>query len=643
MTKKRISSRSIAGFLILALMVLASVAQGQTAAPATAQSGAPISDTYGLSHTIESNTLDPIVAETNSVAAAASMSEAAAEPQAEPSIVVLPIDRAKFLAGQKFDFRVEANGLPAPVTTWGITINGQSLEAFFGKAGAITNSQGSSQEQTIRDVSIKQPGRYVVKVTATAGSATLTKTVEWEVVLAQPPAKPAKNVILLIGDGLSLPIRTSARIVSKVPTEGKYDRMLEMDDMDYYAAVTTSGMDAITTDSANSASAYATGHKSAVNAMGVYPDNTADPNDDPRVETIIELAKRKGMATGIVTTSEIQDATPAAMFAHTRRRSQYVNIMDQMLNPSQMPDVIIGGGSASLLPQSTNGSRRKDNRDLFGEFEAKGFKTVTTRTELQNVGTPQKLLGLFHLGNMNVYLDKAVFKKPTVLKQFTDQPMLWEMTAKALDVLSQNPDGFFLMVEGASIDKQAHPMDWERTVWDTIEFDGAVGVAKNWARANGDDTLIIVTADHSHSVSITGTYWEGDGKTGRDAVRVYADAKYPDYVDDDGDGFPDKVDVSRPLAVGWGNRPDYYDDFKVNDEPLSPTAPDGKLWIANKRRDGNAELQTGNLPRNVNNEVHTVEDVPLTASGPGAEQFHRTIDNTEVFFAMVNALGLDAR
>jgi alkaline phosphatase len=286
-----------------------------------------------------------------------------------------------------------------------------------------------------------------VTATVTVGGTPLSGTAEYEVVAAKPTSHQAKNVILFIGDGMALPIRTAARIVSRGMAEGKYNSLLEMDDMDYYAAVTTSGMDSIATDSANSASAYATGHKSVVNAMGVYPDNTKDPNDDPRVETIGEMVKRtRNMGFGVVTTAEIQDATPAAMFAHTRRRIEYIQIMDQMLNPPQMPDVIMSGGSASLLPQSTPGSRRKDNRDLIKEFEAKGYTFVGSRAELQGVGAPEKLLGLFHLGNMNVYLDKAVFKKDTVLKTFTEQPMLWEMTEKALEILGKNPNGFFLAV-----------------------------------------------------------------------------------------------------------------------------------------------------------------------------------------------------
>jgi alkaline phosphatase len=565
-------------------------------------------------------------------------------PTPQPSLLILPINRAKFLAGTRFDFRVEANHLPAQPTAWEVTVAGQTPEAFFGTQGQVTNTSDHSQEQTFRDVTIAEPGAYKVSAKVVAGETTLTSTVEYEVVLAKPLAQQAKNVMLFIGDGMSLPFRTAARIVSRGLSEGKYRSMLEMDDMDHYAVVTTSGMESIATDSANSGAAYATGHKSVVNAMGVYPDNTKDPNDDPRVETIVELVKRtRHMAVGLVTTTEIQDATPAAMFAHTRRRSEYLAIMDQYLNPAQSADVIMGGGSASLLPQSTAGSRRKDNRDLFKEFETKGYEVVTTRTELRATSAPDKLLGLFHLGNMNVYLDKAVFKKADVLKQFTDQPMLWEMTEKALDILGKHADGFFLMVEGGLIDKQAHPLDWPRAVWDTIELDKAVGVAKKWAMAHGDNTLIIVVADHAHSMSITGTYWEGDGKKGREAVRVYGEAKFPDYHDADGDGFPEKVDVSRSLAIHWANHPDYYENYKVLDEPLSPTVKEGEKWVANKQRAGDGELQTGNLPASESNEVHTVEDVPLTASGPGAEQFHKAMDNTEVFFAIVNALGLDAR
>src|SRR2546422_593602 len=237
---------------------------------------------------------------------------------AQPSLSILPIHQAKFLAGARFDFRIEADHLAVKPTVWEVTVAGQPLTAFFGTQGQITHTTGTSQEQTLRDVTLTEPGTYTVSAKVVAGETTLTKTVTYEVVAAKPTARQAKNVILFIGDGMSLPIRTAARIVSRGLTEGKYNAMLEMDEMDAYAAVTTYGMESIATDSANSASAYATGHKSVVNAMGVYPDNTKNPNDAPRVETIGELVKRtRNMAEGLVNTAGGQEPNPAAMFVHT--------------------------------------------------------------------------------------------------------------------------------------------------------------------------------------------------------------------------------------------------------------------------------------------------------------------------------------
>lgn len=178
---------------------------------------------------------------------------------------------------------------------------------------------------------------------------------------------------------------TAARILSKGISEGKYASLLEMDRMDFRGLVTTSGVDSIATDSANSMSAYMTGHKSSVNAMGVYAANDPDPNRHPRVETVTELFKRtRQMAIGVVTTAEIQDATPAAVWAHTRRRSEYADIMDQALMEEQMPDVLLGGGRASLLPQSQEGFSRADDRNLIEEFADRGFAYAGTRAELED-------------------------------------------------------------------------------------------------------------------------------------------------------------------------------------------------------------------------------------------------------------------
>src|SRR5690606_11498435 len=142
------------------------------------------------------------------------------------------------------------------------------------------------------------------------------------------------------------------------------------------------------------------------------------------------------------------------------------------------------------------------------EFTEQGFTHVSTSSELARAvrgKAPEKLLGTFHTDNMNVYLDRKHDKKPEVLGKWDDQPTLMEMTEAALKVLEDSDDGFFLMVEGASIDKTEHPLDGPRAVYDAIELDQAVGVAKKWAEGR-DDTLIVVTADHNHSMSIVGTH-----------------------------------------------------------------------------------------------------------------------------------------
>src|SRR5262249_51040250 len=119
---------------------------------------------------------------------------------AQPSLHILPIHQAKFLAGARFDLRVEANHLPVQPTLWEITIAGKTLEAFFGTPGQITHATATSQEQTLRDVTLTEPGTYTVSATVVTGETTLTKTVTYEVVATKPTARQAKNVILFIGD-----------------------------------------------------------------------------------------------------------------------------------------------------------------------------------------------------------------------------------------------------------------------------------------------------------------------------------------------------------------------------------------------------------------------------------------------------------
>src|SRR5690606_6749121 len=230
----------------------------------------------------------------------------------EPGIVILPIDRATFLAGQRFDFRVELHGIDAPGFT--VEIDGIDAEAYFGKQGQRDNADGVTS-LTIRDVAFSEAG--VRKVDVRAGEH--HRSIFYEVVRANPGERRAKNVILFIGDGLTQSFRTAARLVGRGMSEGKYLGFLEMDMMDVYGVVTTSGMDSIATDSANSASAYATGHKSAINALVVCPSTTSDTPVDPRAKYVTELGMRgRHLVAFIVSTAYITDATPVAMVAPSR-------------------------------------------------------------------------------------------------------------------------------------------------------------------------------------------------------------------------------------------------------------------------------------------------------------------------------------
>ena len=179
-------------------------------------------------------------------------------------------------------------------------------------------------------------------------------------------------MIILLADGLSVGHRTAARILSKGVKNGMYQAPLAMDNMPHMALLGTSSVDTIAADSANTASAYMTGHKSSVNALGVYADRTKASQDDPRQETIAELLRRKtGKAIGVVSDAEIEDATPASVVAHTRRRSDKADIVGMFYEVR--PEVILGGGSAYFLPQGTPGSKRKDSTNYLELFQKDGY------------------------------------------------------------------------------------------------------------------------------------------------------------------------------------------------------------------------------------------------------------------------------
>ncbi len=558
---------------------------------------------------------------------------------------IYPLDRADILAGSKFDFKVEFPAL-AEEGKIKVTVNGVDHAQALGKAATYVAREDNKDQSTVqlRDVAITTPGKYVIQAT----DGTNTKQVTWNVYDTPEPRK-AKNVILFIGDGLTNAHRVAARVMSQRITEGKYHGKLVIDQMPNMALVSTSGADSLMTDSANSAHAYTTGHKSSTNALGVYVSRSANNIDHPKVETITSLAQRnKTMAVGIVTNTEIEDATPASMVAHTRRRADYDIIVQQMFDAK--PDVIMGGGSANFIPKSTPGSKRGDEQDFIAKFKEAGYPLATTATEMKAVvnADTRKFLGLFNLGNMDGALDRKFLKGGTV-KRFPDQPDLTDQVRTAIDILSKNENGFVLMVESGMIDKYTHVLDMERAVYDTIMLDNAVKVARDWALPR-NDTLIMVLADHTHPIGIVGVM--NDDMNGpapntpmRERLGVYNEAGYPNYPAPDSEGYPGKVDVSKRIAIFSAGFPDHYETFRPKmDNPFNPTVT-GKekgQYDANEQYANapGAVLRVGNLPKGNNSDVHSAEDSLLVAMGPGAEMVQGGMDNTDVFKVMAHALGL---
>lgn len=179
---------------------------------------------------------------------------------------ILPVDNAKFLAGARFDFDVEVSKAEN-LKNVDITINNQPADKFFGKELKVTNLDNGVISYRVNDVDFSKVGSYTVQASATDDTGRKVSQARYTVVKDKAP-RQAKNVILFVGDGMSLQAREMARILSKGMTNGKYNDLLAMEKMPHNCLITTSGYDSLTTDSANSASAYATGHKSVVNAMG---------------------------------------------------------------------------------------------------------------------------------------------------------------------------------------------------------------------------------------------------------------------------------------------------------------------------------------------------------------------------------------
>ncbi len=279
---------------------------------------------------------------------------------------------------------------------------------------------------------------------------------------ASPNGHPPKNIILFIGDGMGLSQITALKTVSG---NSNLDRFKNI------GLLTTHSANNYVTDSAAGATALATGYKTNNKAISLSPENKP-------LKTVLEYAHEKGKATGLVATSGINHATPAAFIAHIDLRYKYNEIARQITGSNV--DVLFGGRLGNFLPQSNDSSLREDNLDLIATL-ARKMNVVYTAEEFKNVKPGTTLAYLYSYQSPK----KAGFR-PVSLK---------EMTQKAIEILSKNENGFFLMVEGSQIDWGGHKNDANYIISEIVEFDQAIGTGLDFAASN-KETLVIVTADH---------------------------------------------------------------------------------------------------------------------------------------------------
>ncbi len=397
-------------------------------------------------------------------------------------------------------------------------------------------------------------------------------------VLFSSPSEAKRNVILIIPDGCSSVMWTAIRAM----TVGA-DGFLNVDRLPVQGRVRTYAADAFVTDSAAAATAFASGVKTNYGVLGMDASTTlGDSLTGKPVPTILELARQAGYATGLISTASIQHATPAAFYSHRAHRDWY-NLIANDLVDSRI-DVLMGGGKQYMIPRDTmceegGVSRREDSRNLIAEMQKKGYTYIYDNAGFRATD-PRKtdrLLGLFNPGHMEYELHRSNDK--------AGEPGIWEMTEKALGILSRNRKGFFLMVEAARIDHAGHDHLTQEFLWDGIACDKAVGVAMEFARKNRN-TLVIVVPDHGTG----GPHLVGMHNLSRpDSALV--DKGFPNYRLD-GSGFP-VDDGGRPVAIQW-----------------------------------------------VRSTAHTGEDVTVSASGPYANELGGVIQNIDVFRVMARHLGL---
>ncbi len=377
--------------------------------------------------------------------------------------------------------------------------------------------------------------------------------------------KRGKNIIFMVPDGMGLSNVTIARTYKN----GINGDKLNFEKLPFIGYQRTHSRNSTVTDSAAAGSAWAAGEKFNNGEISCLDENDDGVCDGTRInaKTVLELAKDKGMSTGLVATSTVTHATPAVWGAHVHYRYCETEIFRQFIEESEV-DVILGGGIGKNRPDRGCAFAETDadyiTDTAIPNAQAMGYAYVTTKDELANVGDVDKLLGLFSEYGITSGMTEEYIKSAA-----STEPTLAEMTTAALNVLEKNPEGFFLMVEGSQIDWANHARNATYQIKETLAFDDAVKVALDWMNEDDlryDNTLLVVVADHeTGGVIIDGPYGSLSqaGDTAVQSVDLEGDLEF------DNDGNP----VMTPdLDVLFGSNP------AEPTESANHTAVDTVIW-----------------------------------------------------------------
>ncbi|MBN3315750.1 PPBT protein, partial [Atractosteus spatula] len=434
----------------------------------------------------------------------------------------------------------------------------------------------------------------------------------------------AKNILLFLGDGMGITTLTAARILKgQLQNRSGEETVMTMDTFPYVGLAKTYSVDFQIPDSASTATAYLCGVKSNLNTVGLSAagrNGVCRSQKGNEVTSILRWAKDAGKSVGIVTTTRVQHATPAAAYAHSASRKWYADsdmpasakeggcrdIAHQLINNIDI-DVIIGGGRKYMTPRGTKdpeypydlaaAGKRADGRDLIAEWQkSKAGKVahyVWNKKDFDAIdsNTTDYLMALFEPGDLRFELERDPVKDPSVI----------ETTEKAIQILQKNPKGFFLLVEGGRIDQGHHASRASMALHEAVALDRAV--ARALEITNENDTLTLVTADHSHAFSFNGYPFRGNPILG----------KSPLFGKD-----------SLPFTtLMYGNGP-------------------GHKIVNNKRPDirgvdttSNTYVQQSAVP--MDTETHGGEDVAVFARGPMAHLFHGVQEQNYIPHALAYA------